>query len=39
METDLQRIAEQTRLTRKVNAFAGDCISVYLWFHCFDCRF
>ena len=30
MDTDLQRIAEETRLTRKVNALAGVCISVYL---------
>ncbi|MEI7936773.1 MAG: hypothetical protein WCK27_08805 [Verrucomicrobiota bacterium] len=30
MDTDLQPIAEQTRLTRKVNAFVGVCISVYL---------
>jgi len=30
MDTDLQPIAEQPRLTRKVNAFAGVCISVYL---------
>ena len=39
MDTDLQPIAEQTRLTRKVNAMAGVCISVYLWFHRFNCRF
>ena len=30
MDTDLQPIAEQPRLTRKVNAIAGVCISVYL---------
>ena len=30
MDTDLQPNAEQPRLTRKVNAFAGVCISVYL---------
>ena len=30
MDTDLQPIAEQPRLTRKVNAFAGVCISVHL---------
>ena len=30
MDTDLQPIAEQLRVTRKVNAFAGVCISVYL---------
>ena len=30
MDTDLQPIAEQPRLTCKVNAFAGVCISVYL---------
>jgi len=29
MDTDLQPIAEQPRLTRKVNAVAGICISVY----------
>ena len=40
MNTDLQPIAEQPRLTRKVNAFAGVCISVpvYLWFQRFNCR-
>jgi len=30
MNTDLQPIAEQPRLTRKVNACAGVCLSVYL---------
>jgi len=30
MDTDLQPIAEQPRLTCKVNAFAEVCISVYL---------
>ena len=30
MNTDLQPNAEQPRLTRKVNAFAGVCISVHL---------
>jgi len=30
MDTDLQLIAEQTRLARKVNALAGVYISVYL---------
>ena len=30
MDTDLQPVAEQTHLTRKVNAFAGVCINVYL---------
>jgi len=30
MDTDLQPIAEQPRLTRKVNAFAGVCLSVHL---------
>ncbi len=29
MDTDLQPIAAQTRLTRQMNAFAGVCISVY----------
>jgi len=29
MDTDLQPNAEQPRLTRKVNAFVGVCISVY----------
>ena len=42
MNTDLQPIAEQPRLTRKVNACAGVAsvfICVYLWFHRFNCRF
>ena len=30
MDTDLQPIAEQPRLTRKVNVFAGVCICVHL---------
>ena len=30
MDTDLQPNAEQSRLTRKVNAFAGVCIRVHL---------
>ena len=30
MDTDLQPIAEKPRLTRKVNAFAGVCLSVHL---------
>ena len=30
MDTDLQPIVEQPRLTRKVNAFAGVCLSVHL---------
>jgi hypothetical protein len=38
MDTDLQPIAEQTRLTREVRSSDGVCISVYLWFHCFNCR-
>ena len=30
MDTDSRANAEQPRLTRKVKAFAGVCISVYL---------
>ena len=30
MDTDLQPMAEQPRLSRKVNAFAGVCLSVHL---------
>ena len=33
MDTDLQPIAEQPRLTRKVNAFVGVCISVYPYYY------
>jgi len=29
MDTDLQPNAQQPRLTRKVSAYAGVCISVY----------
>ncbi|MEI7940570.1 MAG: hypothetical protein WCK27_28160 [Verrucomicrobiota bacterium] len=39
MDTDLQPNAEQSHLTHRVNAFAGVFISVYLWFHRFNCRF
>jgi len=39
MNTDLQPIAEQPRLTRKVNAFAGVCIGVYLCLSVSICGF
>jgi len=41
MDTDLQPVAEETRLTREVKSFAVSAsvfICVYLWFHCFNCR-
>ena len=37
MDTDLQPIAEQPRLTRKVNAIAGVCISAYLYCNSRSC--